>query len=107
MKYERKGDSHVITNGQSRLRCKLMGQTRGATKELLGHTIKLFHIQEVLRSNPANPIQVGNAIALAFPDADAGRAKFEWKAGMITQVPIVFDMEPPKAPVVTQTDPVY
>lgn len=76
LKYYREGSSEFIENGKSKIRVQTVQVNPSPKHE--DRFLKVMSVQAVIRSNPKNPITVGNALCLSFPKSAINSPKYKW-----------------------------
>lgn len=75
-----------VENGNSVLRVGLMEHITEFSEP--GRVVKVLAVIEVKQSSETNPIRVGDAIALSFPEEHANAKDYVWAKGERSQVPL-------------------
>lgn len=75
-----------LSCGNSRLRVALISHV--TCPHCPGRVIKILHVQEVVKENPANPIVPGSILAISFPEEKANAAEYSWSSGEQFQVKV-------------------
>ncbi len=99
MKYTKTGKDEFIENGKSKLRVQTAQMMVSPTTP--GRVLKVMSVQQVISGNPNNPINVGNAIVVSFPEQAANAHEYEWHATEEKLVPMQINdpkkiIEPPQ-----------
>lgn len=76
MKYYKHGKDEFIENGKSKLR--VITAQMMPSPHTPGRVLKVMSVQQVIHGNPNNPIEVGNAIVVSFPEQAANAHEYEW-----------------------------
>lgn len=76
LKYYREGTNEFVENGHSKIRVITVQINPSPTHE--DRFLKVMSVQQVLKSNPNNPIAVGNAVCLSFPKSAINLPKYRW-----------------------------
>jgi hypothetical protein len=101
--YETKDGKRFVENGNSKIRVVLVKEKPSPICD--ERTLKILSVQEVLRTSGKNPIQVGNLIALSFPNDKLNTKKYEWNKGPHweeSQVPLKLNDHVPFSPKITE-----
>lgn len=88
MKYLNRDGRILLQNGKSTVRVVLMGEPVFSPKTHPGKVIKIFNVQEVIKTSPTNTrIAPGHLLALQFPKDKANAKEYVWPKGEEAQVP--------------------
>lgn len=84
MRYYVSEKGTFVENGNSVLRVGLMEHITEFNEP--GRVVKVLAVIEVKRESESNPIRVGDAIALSFPEEHANSKDYVWAKGERSQV---------------------
>lgn len=86
MRFYTNDKGSFVENGNSVLRVGLIEHITEFNEP--GRVVKVLAVIEVKQQSETNPIRVGSAIALSFPEEHANSKDYVWASGEKAQVPL-------------------